>query len=66
MLRTGTPVWVMHLFGIAAMTAGFVIWHKLGSLNVFWMNPARVTPANAYGLLATLNCIIAAQLALSG
>lgn len=30
-LRTGSPIWTMRLFGIVAIPAGFYLWHRLGS-----------------------------------
>lgn len=30
-LRTGSPIWTMWLFGIFAIPSGFWLWHRLGS-----------------------------------
>lgn len=30
-LRTGSPIWTMWLFGIVTIPAGFYLWHRLGS-----------------------------------
>lgn len=30
MLNTGTPVWVLWIFGAAAVSYGFFLWHGLG------------------------------------
>ncbi|PQO33473.1 hypothetical protein C5Y96_11585 [Blastopirellula marina] len=30
-LRTGSPVWTMWLFGLLAIPSGFWLWHQLGS-----------------------------------
>ena len=54
MLRTGTPLWVMIVFGMLTVPAGFFLWHRLGSLKNFFDRPALVTPAMAYGLAAAL------------
>jgi hypothetical protein len=32
MLRLGTPLWVMIVFGVGSVVAGFTMWHTLGRL----------------------------------
>lgn len=33
MLRTGSPAWVLWLFGIAALVTGLWVWHHLGTIS---------------------------------
>lgn len=40
MLRTGSPFWLLLLFGVVAITAGLLFWHRLGSLREFLSDPA--------------------------
>jgi hypothetical protein len=35
MFRTGTPHWVMLLFGAVTVPLGLLLWHRLGSLQRF-------------------------------
>jgi hypothetical protein len=35
LLRLGTPPWIMMAFGVAALTGGLWIWHRLGRLSEF-------------------------------
>lgn len=65
MLRTGTPLWVMHAFGITAVAAGLSIWHKLGTLKQFWDNPNSISPASAYILFSILIAVMALEFLIS-
>lgn len=65
MLRTGTPLWVMHLFGITTVTAGLYIWHKLGTVKQFWDNPNSISPTPTYLLTFALIALLAAEFTLS-
>lgn len=39
MLRHGTPIWLLWLFGAAAVLGGMLLWHRLGPK--FGLGPAR-------------------------
>jgi hypothetical protein len=62
MLRTGTPLWVMLAFGAAAIPAGLVIWHRLGSLGEFWRQPERVSTRLLAWTVSVTVCVIVAEL----
>ena len=36
MLLTGSPMWVMWIFGLVAFPLGLYLWHRLGSLADYW------------------------------
>ncbi len=52
MLRTGTPSWAMHGFGLVAVAAGLYLWHRLGSVQEFWRHPEWVTRGAALSMLS--------------
>jgi len=54
MLRTGSPLWTLLLFGGVAMSCGFFCWHRLGSLKKFVSEPAVVAPVTAYVMVLML------------
>lgn len=43
MARTGTPIWVMLVFGLSTVSLGLVLWHQMGSLARFTQEPQLVT-----------------------
>ncbi len=42
MLRTGTPLWGMLLFGGIAISLGLLVWHRLGSIGSLLRDPSMV------------------------
>ena len=46
MLRTGSPAWLLHLFGAICVVAGLVLWHRLGSPRELF-SPGTPIPASA-------------------
>lgn len=60
MYRTGTPYWAMFGFGAVALSAGFTVWHGLGSPRQYIRNPSCVTRAMAYWSLAALVAVAGA------
>jgi len=54
MLRTGTPVWLMMVFGLITVPAGLWLWHRLGSATHFLRTPGMVSPQLTYFSLAAL------------
>jgi hypothetical protein len=65
MLRTGTPVSVLVMFGFATVPLGLYLWHRLGSIDEFISRPSLVTGNMAFGAALTLVVIIAVESALS-
>ncbi len=66
MALCGTPVWVMVIFGVAAVVPGLLLWHRQGKF--FGMGEARgpVSGADAVAVSIALVVLVAAELALSG
>ena len=65
MLRTGTPLWVMLLFGAVTIVWGMFLWHSLGSVKQFLGDSSLVTPRMTYWLCGVLSLAIAVQCVLS-
>jgi hypothetical protein len=65
MLDTGTPHWVLLLFGLIAIPVGLLMWHKLGSLGPFIRKPSIVTARMAYLTFKVLFLTLAATVTLS-
>ena len=65
MLQTGTPQWVMLLFGTVTIPCGFGLWHSLGSLKQFVDNPSVVTPRMASVVFGVLLVALVVEHALS-
>ena len=59
MLRTGSPIWLLWLYGILTMSVGIVIWHRLGSPKGFLRDPALV-PRGAGSLMLLALIVMAA------
>ena len=65
MLKTGSPLWALLVFGVVAMAVGFMVWHRLGSIGDFVGNPDRVEPATAYVIATLLITVLVAEFVLS-
>jgi hypothetical protein len=63
MLRLGSPMWSLWLFGLLALAAGFALWNGLGPR--FGLGPAQgaVDPRAAYISAALLVIVVCAELA---
>ncbi len=46
MLRHGSPIWMLWLFGAAAVAAGFAAWHGLAAPYGFGPNAQPVAPSS--------------------
>jgi hypothetical protein len=59
MLRHGTPMWALWLFGAATVPAGLALWHRLGPS--FGLGPARgrVSPGIAWVCLIICAVLLA-------
>ena len=64
MLQTGTPAWLLLLFGMATVPAGLWCWHNQG--HHFGLGPQaqRVNRRHAAGTVILLMAVIMAELAL--
>lgn len=52
MLRSGTPLWVMIVFGCTAIFGGLLIWHRLGSVGDFLQNPSSIAWRHTIAVVA--------------
>ena len=62
MLRYGSPIVLLVFFGSVAATAGFVIWHRLGSLTEFISSADHFTykeSLSALAVFATVSTVLA-------
>ena len=59
----GTPVWVMLLFGMAALAPGFWLWHRQGKFFGMGEARGRVDRADAVAVFAALLVVVVAELA---
>jgi hypothetical protein len=66
MLRHGSPLWSLLVFGVATIPAGLLLWHRQGPH--FGLGPARgtVNPIAAYSCFAVLLALIALGLIVDG
>jgi hypothetical protein len=66
MLRHGSPIWQLWLFGVATVPAGLWLWHGLG--KYFGLGPAAeaVEPGLAYACLGACVTLIVMGLAVGG
>lgn len=65
MLATGTPLWVMLLFGLISGSCGFLLWHRLGSLQTYWRHPEAITQRMMVCMFVMLISILTFELLMS-
>jgi hypothetical protein len=65
MLRDGSPIWTLWLFGLATAPAGLALWNCLGPHFGFGANPLPIDRSVAIGSLAVLLATIVAECLLS-
>ena len=65
MLKHGSPLWTLLMFGAVAILVSLIMWHRLGSVKNFLNDPALVDPIMAYTLLAVLVTVILVEFVLS-
>jgi hypothetical protein len=61
MIRHGSPLWTLWLFGLAMASAGLVLWNELGPQFGFGGNPPPIDRKAAYGCIALLLATIATE-----
>lgn len=65
MLRHGSPIWMLWLFGLATAPSGLALWNGLGPHFGFGVNPPPIDRRLMYGSLAVLLATIVAECLLS-
>jgi hypothetical protein len=65
MLRTGTPVWIMWVFGVVTVLLGLIMWHRLGSISPFINDPSVIKPSTAILVFLMLAIFLTAEFTLS-
>lgn len=65
MLRLGSPIWSLWLFGLVTMPVGLLLWHRQGTHFGLGKPPTSVSPRTAYISLTLLAITLAAMFALS-
>ncbi|QDU00915.1 hypothetical protein V6x_05920 [Gimesia chilikensis] len=58
MRQTGSPLWLMWGFGLMTVPAGFVLWHRLGSIRDWWQHPERTSEHSAWTMLLTVMTLV--------
>ena len=62
MLRSGSELWHLWLFGLLTVPAGIWLWHGQGAEFGLGKSPKEVSPAIAYAMLGIVLTVIAAEL----
>ncbi len=65
MMRNGSPIWVLWLFGIVTVPIGFLIWHRLGHKFGLGESNGSVDERAAYVSLALFTVLFLATFLLS-
>lgn len=65
MLKTGSPIWTLVLFGLLTIPLGLFAWHSLGSVKQFLADPSLVSPKLCYGALATVIVLLTLEFTIS-
>ena len=65
MIRTGTPIWAMLLFGAVTIPIGLLLWHRLGPIKQFIARPSMITRRMACIAAAILAVVVVIEFALS-
>lgn len=61
MLQHGSPLWSLILFGVTAIAAGLLLWHRIGSVKNFLADPSLVNRSVATTLLVSLGIVLAIE-----
>jgi len=65
MLQSGSPMWTLFAFGVLTISAGFYIWHRLGSFKRFLSDPSLVDSGTVRVLLFALVLVIMSEMMFS-
>ena len=65
MLKHGSPLWTLLLFGAITIPIGFWLWHRIGSAKEFLARPELVKPATAWTFLVATVVVFAIALTVS-
>ena len=65
MLRHGSPLWTLLLFGAVTIPTGLYVWHRLGSVRQFLADPSSIDPVLAYALLGALFFLLTLEFLIS-
>ena len=65
MLKHGSPLWTLLLFGVLTIPTGFLIWHRLGSVRQFLADPSLVDFVWAYSLCGALFVVLTLEFLIS-
>jgi hypothetical protein len=63
MLRTGTPIWLLWVFGGATILGGLFLWHRLGSLGRFVSDSTLTKPRTAILVFLVLVLLLIVEVA---
>ena len=62
MLKTGSTLWTLLLFGALTIPTGFYLWHRLGSAQKFLADPSLVDLVWAYAMFGALLVLLALEI----
>lgn len=65
MLKHGSPIWLLWMFGLISVLVGFLIWHRLGSKFGLGESNGDVDPSAAYVSLGLFIILFVATFLLS-
>ncbi len=65
MLKTGSAIWMLLLFGAVAVSIGFYLWHRLGSLRQFLVDRKAIDSRITWSLIGALALVIVSECAFS-
>ncbi len=66
MLRHGSPIWTLWLFGLIAAPLGFWLWHGQGRYFGFGLNSPPVSRGAAFGALAVCIALVLVDFVVDG
>jgi hypothetical protein len=62
LLRHGTPLWMLSLFGLITVPLGFRLWHGLGTEFGWGPNGRRISWTQTFATCGVLIAVVAAEL----
>ena len=65
MLQTGSPTWLLVLFGLLSIPTGLWLWHRLGSVKEFLRDPTAIPDFLTWTIGVLLALYLAAAFAFS-